>query len=69
MFNEAKIELILNGPSGTNPPQPSPIIEESDTFDEETTSRDLLAPRRPRLESDCEEITPSILYGSKTLIH
>ena len=63
MIYLAKFELILIGPSGTNRPPPSPIREETDSSDDETTYRTLLAPRRPRLDSDGEEMAPSILYA------
>ena len=69
LFNEAKFELILIGPSETNRPPLSPISEKSDTSDDKTIGCFLLAPRRPRLDSNGEEIAPSILYALEKLIH
>ena len=69
LFYLAKIELILIGPSGTNRPPLSPIRLQTDSSDDDTTGRSLLAPRRPRLDSDGEEMAPSILYPIEKLIN
>ena len=69
LFYLAEIEFTFVGPSGTNRPPPSPISEETDSSDDETTGLSLLAPRRSRLDSDGEEIISSILYAVEQLIH